>query len=89
MPTTREDIQRWIDQGIKEGATDLVVVCDTFDYGDYPVYCKSPQDARDRVKAPGSMQKIMEVYDLTGDTESQLQLRRCYQFSDDVVIHDD
>ena len=83
MPTTVEDIRRWISQGQEEGATDMVVICDTFDYGDYPVYCKTPDAARDKVRNPGDMQRVMEVYNLTGDIEDQLSRRRCYEYSDD------
>ena len=38
MATTQMDIKNWFDQGVKDGATYLIVVCDTFDHSDYPAY---------------------------------------------------
>lgn len=83
MAATREDIRVWFQRGVKSGDTDMVIVCDTFDYEDYPCYFKNPENARTKFRYPGSMQKVMEAYDLTGDMEEQINLRRCYRFSDD------
>lgn len=83
MTTTIEDIRYWIQQGQEEGATDMIVVCDTFDHSDYPVFCKTPTEAREKVGNPSSMQKVMEYYNLTGDIEDQLSRRRCHEYSDD------
>ena len=46
MGTTAEDIGRWFDEGVEEGATHMIVVCDTYDYEDYPVFVKKGQDVR-------------------------------------------
>jgi len=66
--TTREDLADWIDRGIEQGATHMIVVCDTFDYSDYPVYVKPSEDVRTVVKKYNgvNMQSIMEVYNLRG-----------------------
>ena len=80
MATTRQDIQDWIDRGLSEGASHLVVVCDTFDYEDYPVFCTTVEEAKKRYNEPGSMQKVMEVYKLSGDIEEQLDRKRCFEF---------
>jgi hypothetical protein len=32
MATTKEDISQWFDEGVKKGATHMLVVTDTFDY---------------------------------------------------------
>lgn len=32
MGTTQQEISEWFDRGVKEGATHMIVVCDTFDY---------------------------------------------------------
>lgn len=79
MPTTREDISRWYDEGLRRGASHLVVVCDTFDWYDYPVYCGSLAEAQETVKSPGEMQRVMEVYRLDPETrEEQLSARRSW-----------
>ena len=32
MATTKEEIGKWFDSGVKQGATHLLVVCDTYDW---------------------------------------------------------
>ncbi|MEV0733726.1 hypothetical protein [Polymorphospora sp. NPDC050346] len=78
METTFEDLSRWFDQGVAQRATHLIVVCDTFDYTDFPVYVQPGEDPRAVVdhEAAKSMQGIHEVYDLRLDKATQLQERR-------------
>jgi|ERR1039458_6306432 hypothetical protein len=38
--TTKEDLRRWFNEGVELKATHMIVVCDTFDHEDYPVYVK-------------------------------------------------
>lgn len=76
--TSKTEIGTWFDRGVADGATHMIVVCDTFDWDDYPVYVSPQQDPAkvkkqyDRV----NMQKVMEVYDLAGDREAQLNMGR-------------
>lgn len=74
MGTTRDDIRRWLERGKDEGATHVIVMCDTFDYGDYPEYVMPGQDARKIVKKLDgkNMAKLVEVYNLSMDWEEQL-----------------
>jgi len=78
--TTQDDIRRWLLEGQKDGATHVIVVCDTFDYEDYPVCVMPNQNVEERVKyyQSASMQRVMEVYNLSLDLESQLEERRAY-----------
>ena len=83
MATTKEDISQWFDEGVKKGATHMLVVTDTFDYEDYPKYVMSGEDPRARYKeyldGTHSMQTVMEVYCLKQDVitkESQLAEKR-------------
>jgi len=80
MATTREDIREWLEEAKKKNATHLVVVCDTFDYGDYPVYVLQNQDVNKVVKGENaaSMQRVMEVYNLSMDIEEQLKEHRAW-----------
>lgn len=66
MGTSREDIRGWFRAGVQQGATHMIVMCDTFDYDDYPVFVKPDQDVREIVKERNgkNMQELMEVYDL-------------------------
>lgn len=66
MSTTREEISEWFDLGVKEGATHMLIVCDTYDHDDYPVYIKPGQDPKvcSEQRNLGSMQRLMECYKL-------------------------
>lgn len=73
MATTLEDIQGWFKEGKRKKATHLVVVCDTYDWEDYPVYVSTHEDVAKvvlRYQGP-NMQKVMEVYCLSKDFNKQ------------------
>ena len=80
MGTTREEISGWFERGVAHGATHMIVVCDTFDWDDYPVFVKADEQVADRVKAFDgvNMQKIMEIYNLSMDRDDQLAQHRAY-----------
>lgn len=62
----------------------MMVVCDTFSYDDYPVYCTGPKEcheAYNRYKAGENMTKLMEVYDLRMDHEEQVCSERAMNMS--------
>jgi hypothetical protein len=65
--TTRETIAQWFKDGKRDGAVKMIIVCDTFDHEDYPVYVMPSEDLRETVKRYDgvNMQRIHEVYDLT------------------------
>ncbi len=72
--TTKADISGWFDTGVKNGATHMIVVCDTYDWEDYPVYATGDAEAIQQYNhhhGP-NMQKVMEVYDLRMDRDTQL-----------------
>ena len=72
MAATKEDIRGWLRHAKQTGASYMLVVCDTFDHSDYPVMADTPEIALARYDAPGEMQRVMEVYDLTLGLEDQL-----------------
>lgn len=80
--TTVARIKEWFENGLKMGATHMIVVCDTFDYEDYPVYVKPDQDVRSVYSAYNSkdMQRIMEVYNLGMEMSAQLGRTRAMNF---------
>lgn len=79
MPATRQEIESWFSTGKGQGYGYMIVVCDTYDYTDYPVYCNESdfQENYKQIKDQ-SMQRIMEVYDLGMDQGEQLRERRAY-----------
>ena len=77
--TTKNDIREWLNQS-SDCNTHMLVVCDTFDYADYPVYVNSKEEAIRQKDSAGSMQSVMEVYDLSLDFEEQLNAERVFNF---------
>lgn len=82
MRTTKATIARWLNQAKKDGATHLIVVCDTFDHEDYPVSVMPGKDVREvYAKYNGkNMQRVMEVYSLSMDLDAQLNEFRALHF---------
>jgi hypothetical protein len=74
MATTREDLSEWFDAGVEDKHTHMIVVCDTFDWDDYPVYATGDAECFKEYHAHNgpNMQKVMEVYDLRKSKASQL-----------------
>lgn len=82
MPTTRSDLDKWFRSGLALGATHMIVVVDTFDYEDYPVYVLPNQSVREKVATYNDkpMQRIMEVYNLGMDRDSQINSYRVFNY---------
>lgn len=83
MRTTQEDIKSWFEEGLKQKATHMVVVCDTFDHSDYPVYVKKDEDVHKIEKKNDNsenMTKVMEVYNLNKSMNEQLSQMRCFEY---------
>lgn len=80
--TTRDTIRSWLVDAKRVGATHVVVVCDTFDHGDYPVNVMPGSDVRDVFEKYNghNMQRVMEVYALHLDIETQLNEHRAKHF---------
>ena len=74
METTKDDIRAWFQSGLRQEATHLIVVCDTFEWYDYPVYVLPGQDIKEKESEYDgkNMQKVMEVYNLSMDMEEQI-----------------
>lgn len=79
MATTKKEISSWFDDGIKKGATHLIVFCDTFDYEDYPVFVMPSENVRAKATG-GNMQTVMEVYNLKMDKALQLKQDRSFNY---------
>lgn len=82
MAATQQDIKRWLEQGNQEGATHVIVVCDTYDHDDYPVYVKPNEDVRlkETQCRAMSMQRVMEVYNLSMNIYEQLAQPRAFNY---------
>lgn len=85
MTTTRDTISEWFDRGVSKKKNYMIIVCDKFDWTDdkfdwtdYPVFYDTQEDVKKRAETNGSMEKIMEIYDLNKSKESQLNEHRTF-----------
>lgn len=80
MATTKLDLRAWFEQGKRQGARYMIVVCDTFDHEDYPSYVMPHENIHDRISyyKHSPMQRITEVYNLTLDRDKQLNENRSF-----------
>lgn len=77
--TTREMIEKWIQRGKEKNCSHLLVVCDTFEFEDYPVYIQRIDDIQAKIhKYSNNMQRVLEVYNLDDDTVTQLNEQRSW-----------
>ena len=82
MAATQLDIERWFDEGIEYNYTHMIIVCDTFDWSDWPLYVSSHEDAKTVADENDmvNMQRIMEVYNLSMDKDAQIRQRRACNY---------
>ena len=82
MAATQSDIRRWLNAGRVMGATHMIVVCNLITTKDRPVYVRPGEGARAIFSRHDgqNMQKVMEVYCLSLDIESQLAEHRAFHF---------
>ena len=78
--TSKEEIRGYLKRGMEQGATHVLVVCDTFDYDDYPVFVLPNENINDKLEEyhHKNMQKVMEVYNLKLSFEEQLSQARAW-----------
>lgn len=79
---SKEVIKVWLGQAQKKSCTHLMVVCDDFDFNDYPVFITSGMDVTKEYEHRHSknMQRVMEVYNLSMDIKEQLKEHRAIHF---------
>lgn len=85
MPATRSVIEGWLREARDQGATHLVVRCDSFDYRGgasdsccYPVYVMPGEDVRKITDGGGD--RLMEVYSMRLTDEYQLRESRAFHY---------
>lgn len=73
MAAQLADLKRWFETAEEVKATHMIVVCDTYDWEDYPVYVNPGEDPRKIAEqySGKNMQKVMECYKISLGWESQ------------------
>lgn len=81
MPATYEEIKSMVEKGYAmDDCTHIIIVCDTYDYNNYPVFVIRGRDIHaeiERIKGE-SMQRVDEVYSTDLSIESQMAERRAW-----------
>lgn len=82
MTTLRADIKKWLEEAKRVNATHMIVVCDKFDWSDYPIFVMKGEDVRQVVAEYDNknMQKVMEVYNLSMDIDKQLEQPMAFNY---------
>lgn len=73
MSTALAELRTWFEDAESSGASHMIIVCDTYDWEDYPVFV-SPGDDPVEVATEFNgkdMQKIMECYKISLGWDSQ------------------
>jgi type II secretory pathway component PulL len=78
--TTRSEIRSWLERAKREGATHMIVACDTFSYEDYPISVLPGTNPHDVALGLGEMQRLMECYAMHLPLEAQVQEERARHF---------
>lgn len=88
MALTPGTIKVWFESGQAMGKDYMIIVCDTFSYEDYPVYAHGNGDFLEKYSRYNgkNMQRIMEVYDLNMDMETQLDETRAFHGPEGFVF---
>ena len=75
MSISQTDISAWFDKGVSAKKDYLIIVCDTFEWSDYPVFTTKDNfwEKFNTYSNNDNMQRIMEVYDLNKNKIKQLK----------------
>ena len=80
MAASKSEIREWVERGVKTGATHVIIVYDSWDHEDYPVYVDKGQSVQDEIDRRNGrdMLRVMEVYNLSMDINAQLNEYRAW-----------
>ena len=78
MPALLKEIKKWLEDAKSKGSGFLIVMCDTFDNDDYPIFIEKGEDIKEEVKKlhRKDMQRAVEIYDMDKDLDSQIEEHR-------------
>lgn len=83
MITSRGQIEQWFREGYDQSYSYMIVACDQFDYGDYPVYAH--ETSVEHIVAElleRELTDVHEVYDLDMDMDDQINEKRAWHTPD-------
>jgi hypothetical protein len=80
MAATKDRIQLWFREGLSKDAHHMLVITDTYEYDDYPVYVMKNEDTKKKIKEirENESQVVQAIFDLSLDMQEQLKEKRPY-----------
>jgi len=69
MAATRKEVDGWIESAKENKISYILSVCDTWDYDDYPIFCKDLNELTEAYYKHDNvnMQRINEIINIEGD----------------------
>ena len=49
MAASKAQIREWVERGVKTGATHVIIVYDSWDYEDFPVYVDPHESVKEKI----------------------------------------
>lgn len=86
-----DDLSRWFDEGATRGATHMLVIYDYWHRREYPRYVSPAEDLREVYRLytrgfGGTVDRVTEVYDLSGDRQAQLDEYRAFHLPEYLLV---
>lgn len=82
-----EEIRECLYDGVGENYSHMMMVCDRWDYSDFPVYVERTEDINDVVEQYSTPSyRIMEIYSYDMDLETQLNEVRAMHIEVDTEL---
>jgi predicted transcriptional regulator len=80
MAASKDRIQLWFREGQSKDAHHMLVITDTYEYEDYPVYVMQNENTKKKIKevTENESQVVQEIYDLSLDMNTQLEEKKAY-----------
>lgn len=78
MAAEKWQIESWLGREKAAESDYMLVICDTFDYEDYPVFVSKGDLHEALEQYSKNMQRVIEVYDLSLDIATQLKETRAW-----------
>lgn len=91
MPTSKADIEAWIERARADDSRWMLVICDTFEGSDFPVFYPESDlggclEHIRKAQEGQSMERLMEVYDLKKPLQPQLDAKRAMEIPNEHTI---
>lgn len=79
--TTKAELGHWFDEGVKQGASHMIIFVDTYDYENYAIFTQTLEEAQQKIRTKDSMTQVSEVYNLSKDKTAQLNEPRVHNLN--------